>query len=111
VPTSDEQQDSLVRLNELIDSWGMHAQTLLVARRDVMALVICQQTYTIGQGANVNLPTPITIDAVSYIVLGSSPATEVFLEWATDQAYVGQAQKTHSGSRPAARPFTPTRRA
>jgi hypothetical protein len=108
VPTSAEQQDSFARLNELIDSWGTHAQTLLVARRDVVPLVIGQQTYSVGPGEDLDLPTPMTIDAVSYLVLGSSPATEVFLEWATDQAYVGQAQKTRSGSPPQAVRYTRT---
>jgi hypothetical protein len=108
VPTAAEQQDSFARLNELIDSWGTHAQTLLVARRDVVPLVIGQQTYSVGPGEDIDLPTPMTIDAVSYVILGSSPAIEVFLDWATDQAYVGQPQKTLSSSPPQAVRYTRT---
>ena len=78
VPTSAEQQDSFARLNELIDSWGTHAQTLLALRRDVVALVVGQQTYTVGPGEDVDIPTPLTIDAVSYVI-ASAPETEVFL--------------------------------
>jgi hypothetical protein len=100
VPTSAEQQDAFARLNELIDSWGTHAQTLLVARRDVIPLIVGQPTYTLGPGEAVNLPTPMTIDAVSSVILGSSPATEVFLDWATDQAAIATAQKELTGSPP-----------
>ena len=79
VPTSAEQQDSFARLNELIDSWGTHAQTLLVARRDVVPLVAGQQVYTIGAGGDVDVPAPMTLDAVSYVLAGTRRA-EVFLD-------------------------------
>jgi hypothetical protein len=108
VPTSAEQTDSFARLNELIDSWGTHAQTLLVPRRDVVPLVIGQQTYTIAPvGADLVLPVPITIDAVS-VLLASTPPTEVFLDLGTDQAYIGQAQKTLRGTPPLAAAYTRT---
>lgn len=100
VPTSAEQTDSFARLNELIDSWGTHAATLLVSRRDVVPLVIGQQTYTIAPtGADILLPTPIDLDDVSYVVAGT-PSIEVFLEWGTAAAYVGTAQKSLAGAVP-----------
>lgn len=101
VPTAAEQQDSFARLNELIDSWGLHAQTLLVARRDVVALVIGQQTYTVGPGADVDLPTPVTLAAVSYLVAGT-PQTEVFLDLGTDQAVLAEPAKDLTGAVPLA---------
>jgi hypothetical protein len=97
VPIAQEQQDGLLRLNEFIDSLGLHAQTLLVLRRDVMPLVIGKQTYTIGPGADVSIPTPIDLDAVSYLIPGTTP-TEVFLDSANDQAWIAQPQKTLSGA-------------
>ena len=78
VPTAAEQQDAFARLNELIDSWGLHAQTLLVSRRDVIPLLPTVQTYTIGPGLDVDLPTPMAIDDVAYVI-PSAPETEVFL--------------------------------
>jgi hypothetical protein len=109
VPTAQEQADGLLRLNELIDSLGTHAQTLLVARRTVVPLVVGQQTYTIAPtGADVSLPVPLTLDAVSYVLPGSSPATEVFLELGTSQAYVALAQKTLAGSPPQTVNYTRT---
>jgi hypothetical protein len=100
VPTSAEQQDSFARLNELIDSWGTHAQTLLVSRRDVVPLVPGQSIYTIAPtGADVALPTPMALDAVS-VVFAGMPDTEVFLGWASDHAAIVIAQKDLPGSPP-----------
>lgn len=99
VPTSAEQQDAFSRLNELIDSWGLQAHTLLVARRDVVALVIGQQTYTVGPGLDIDLPVPITVDAVSYVVAGT-PDTEVFLALGLEQTTLAQPQKALAGSPP-----------
>jgi hypothetical protein len=100
VPTSAEQQDAFARLNELIDSWGTHAQTLYVPHRATLATVIGQQTYTIGPGGNLNVtPPPFTIDAASWLTSGTVPS-EVYLELATDQSYVGQPVKTLTGSPP-----------
>ena len=97
VPTPDEQTDGFARLNELIDSWGTHAHTLLVQRRDVVPLVIGQQVYTVGPGADVDVPTPMAIDAVAYALAGT-PETEVFLALGTDQAAIALPQKTLTGS-------------
>src|SRR4030095_4128933 len=50
LPTSAEQQDALSRVNELIDSWGTHAQTMYVPRRVLVPLAVGVQTYSIGEG-------------------------------------------------------------
>ena len=101
VPTSAEQQDAFARLNELIDSWGTHAQTLLVSRRDVIPLVPTQQVYTIGPGGtfDVTLPVPIGLDDVAYVLAGA-PETEVFLQVGTDRAAVATPQKLLTGALP-----------
>jgi hypothetical protein len=105
VPTSAEQQDSLARLNEMIDQWGTHAQTMYVPRRVLVPLVIGVQTYTVGVGGVINYPAPMTIDAASYLTTASVP-TEVSLELSTDQAYVGQPMKTLTGAPPQAVSYT-----
>lgn len=99
VPTSAEQSDAFARLNELIDSWQLHENTLLVQRRDVVPLVNGQQVYQIGPGLTVDLPVPMTLDAVSY-VLASAPEQEVFLEVGTDLAAIATPQKLLTGSPP-----------
>jgi len=111
IPIAQEQADGLLRLNELIDGWGLHAQTLLVPRRDVVPLVLGKQVYTIAPtGADVALPTPITIDAVSYLLPGATP-TEVFLDFGTNQAYIATVQKTLTGATPLTVNYTRTHRA
>jgi len=107
IPTSAEQSDAFARLNELIDSWGLHAQTLLVPRRDIATLVVGQQIYSVGLGLDVDIPTPITVDAVSYVVQGT-PDTEVFLDLGTDQSYVAQPQKDLAGAVPQQVSYTRT---
>jgi len=99
VPTSAEQLDSFARLNELIDSWSTHAQTMYIPRRVLVSLVAGTQTYSVGSGGDVNHPAPMTIDAASYLTTGTVPA-EVYLEVASDQAYVGQPVKTLTGATP-----------
>lgn len=108
VPTAAEQADAFSRLNELIDAWGTHAQTLFARRRDVVPLVAAQQTYTLGPTGDVVLPVaPMTLDAVSYVVTGTTD-TEVFLDFGTEQAYVAQAQKALTGASPLAAHYVRT---
>lgn len=107
VPTSAEQLDAFARLNELIDSWGLSAHTLLVARRDVVPLIVGQQTYLVGPGLDVDLPTPITVDAVSYVVAGT-PDTEVFLALGLEQTTLAEPQKDLTGSPPLQVSYTRT---
>jgi len=99
VPTSAEQQDSFARLNELIDSWGTHAQTMYIPRRVTVPLSAGTQTYSLGVGGVINHPAPLTLDAASWLTTGTVPA-EVYLEVVSDQAYVGQPVKTLTGATP-----------
>jgi len=100
VPTSAEQADSFARLTELIDSWGTHAQTLYVPHRALLPTVAAQQTYTVGDGGDLDVtPQPVTIDAVSWLT-STTPPAEVYLDVASDQAYIGQPMKTLTGATP-----------
>ena len=108
VPTTDEQTDAFARLNELIDSWGTHAQTHVRARsRDVVPLVVGQQTYTVGAGGDVDVaPAPMTLDAASYVTDAARADRDIPCDLATDQAAIGVAQKTLTGSPPQVAPAT-----
>jgi len=100
VPTSAEAQDALARLNELIDSWGTHAQTLYRPIRQLLPLVAAKATYTIGPGGDVAVtPMPITLDAVS-VQSATAVPVETFLTLASDQAYTQQPTKTLPGTLP-----------
>src|SRR5215510_971682 len=100
IPTSAEQQDSFARLNELIDSWGTHRQTLYVLHRALLPTVVAQQTYSVGPGGDLNVtPLPMDLDAVSYLTGTTTPA-EVYLELASDLSYIGQPLKPLTGTVP-----------
>src|SRR4030095_12122691 len=97
VPTSAEQTDAFARLNELIDSWGTHAQTLYLPHRALLTTVPMQQTYTVGPGGDLSVtPIPVTIDAAGWET-SESMSGEVALGLATDRAYVAQPVKTLTG--------------
>jgi hypothetical protein len=108
VPITQEQQDSLLRLNELIDSWGTHAQTMIAHRRDVVTLVPGQQTYQVGPGGDLPLvPRPMALTAAAWLVPGP-PATEVPVAVLTPQEDIAIAVKTLSGAWVQAVTYAPT---
>src|SRR4030095_17099159 len=85
VPTAAEQQDAFARLTELVDSWGTHAQTMLLSRRDLVPLLPGVATYAIGPGATWDLPRPMAIDAAGYLT--GTPAQEFPIAVLLDQEY------------------------
>ena len=96
VPIAQEQQDALLRLNELIDSWGTHAQTMIVSRRDVVTLVPGKQTYTVGPGGDLPLvPRPMALTAAAWLLPGPS-APELVVTVLTAQEYLAIPVKTLS---------------
>lgn len=98
VPTSAEQQDSFARLNELVDSWGTHADTLFLARREVVPLVTGQATYTVGPGGDINAPRPMTLDGAAYVTGTGESAVEVPVALLTGPMYDGLPMKAMTGS-------------
>jgi hypothetical protein len=108
VPTSAEQTDAFARLNELIDSWGTQAQTLIVSRRDPVTLHSGQQTYSFGAGGDLGaLPRPMAIDHATVLV-GGSPAVEIPVAVLTAQEYEAIAIKSLTGAQVTAVLFAPT---
>lgn len=101
VPTASEQSDAFARLNELIDSWGTHAQAMHVSRRTVLPLVAGQQTYTLAAPA----PGPFGIEAVT--ILGSVGSTvETPVAVLSDQEYTAIVDKSLDGALVAAVMFS-----
>jgi hypothetical protein len=94
VPTTPEQADSFTRLNELIDSWGTHAGTLLVRARVSVPVVTGTQTYTLGPTGTVVVPRPMTIDAAAVLVSG----VEIPVAVLDEQQYAANPIKTLSGT-------------
>jgi len=105
-PTAAETADSFARLGELIDSWGTHAHTMLVLRRQTLPLVAGVQTYTVGLGGTLNVARPLRVEAAASVST-DTPPVEAPLAVLFDQAYIGQALKTHTGDVQAVY-YTPT---
>ena len=109
VPTASEQQDSFARLNELIDSWGTHAQTMLVSRRDEVTLLSGQQIYTFGPGGDLGtLPRPMAVDGASLLMGTGASAVETPVAVLTGQEYDAVPMKALTGAQVTAIYVSPT---
>jgi hypothetical protein len=89
VPTAAESQDAFARLNELIDSWGTHAQTMHVSTRTLLACTAGQQAYPLA----VPVPGPFGLNAAA-VVHGTVESQIALL---TDQEYEIIPDKTLAG--------------
>lgn len=72
-PSADEGQDSLVILNQMIDSWN--ADGLMIFSEDIndFPLSSNQQVYSYGPGGDFDAPRPVNLDRASIVIL-SNPA-------------------------------------
>ena len=93
VPTASEQTDAFARLNELLDSWGTHAQTMHVSRRALVTLAAGQQTYPLA----VPVPGPFGLDAVT-VLAGAGSTIETAVPVLTDQEYLAIVDKGLTGA-------------
>jgi hypothetical protein len=94
-PSTAEQTDSLVILQQMIDSWQAERLTIFTIQRtgqqggpQTFPLVSGQQTYTLGSGGNFNIPRPARIERISLEWL-SNPAQplELPLEMVNEQRW------------------------
>jgi hypothetical protein len=65
----DDATDSLVVLNDLIDSWNAARLTIFTTKSEDFPLIGGQQTYTMGPGGDFDTARPARIDAMSAILL------------------------------------------
>jgi hypothetical protein len=68
--------DSLLVLNDMIDSWNTMRLAIYTTRTDDFPLVLNKQVYTLGTGGDFNIPRPPQIDGMSSILL-YNPANPV----------------------------------
>lgn len=109
VPTSAEQQDSFARLNEMIDAWGTHAQSMLVSRRDVVTLTSGKQIYTFGAGGDFpTLPRPMGLEHATRVSGTGASAVEVAVPLLTEQEFEAVPVKALTGALVSAVFFSPT---
>ena len=86
LPTPGELADAFLRLTDLIESWQLSPQMMLVQDRHEFTLLANQQTWLIGTDGTEDwtLERPVRVEGVGYILPGSSPATEKALQSFTD---------------------------
>ncbi len=68
---------ALLRFRHLLNTWLADRLTLSFQRAVTFPTVANTSTYTIGTGADVDVPRPMWIDMANYVNPGSSPAVNV----------------------------------
>ncbi len=71
-PSDDLLDAGLVRLNNMMAGWRTQTSTVLAIERQVFNLVANQQTYTIGDGGELDTPRPLRLDGAGLLLNGLS---------------------------------------
>lgn len=99
--SSDDAEDGLVSLNELIDSLATERLISYTITRTVWDLVASQASYTLGVGGDVDIPRPTSIEQINFQDTSVSPTLEYQLPAPlTDAAYQAITQKSFTGTYP-----------
>ena len=105
-------QFGLRKLNRLIEHWRNNRLLTFEIRRATWTMVANQASYTVGDGGQVNIPRPVTMNMegcnVAFIDTNSNPAIEIPLWPLTDDGYQAINQKTVAGTYPTSWYFNPT---
>ena len=106
-PDAAMANDSLVTLNQLIDSWQAESLMIFTIQRQVFPLaggtysILGGQVYTMGPGGDFNVARPAKIDRLSVINLqNSSQPLELPLDYITDRQWQGVPVKNIASSLP-----------
>ncbi|HXG71327.1 MAG TPA: hypothetical protein VNJ04_12045 [Gemmatimonadaceae bacterium] len=100
-PTSEAAADGLIRLNDMLDSWGTQRLTIYTVARTVKPLTSGTASYTLGTGGDIAIVRPLWIEAAGVILdTGASPLTEVPIRLLTDQEWEQTAQKLFQSTLP-----------
>lgn len=94
-PSSEEANDALLRLNDLLDAWGTQRLTIYYQARTVKTLAASTASYTIGTGGSINIARPTVIENAGLILDTSATIpTEVPLQVLTLDQWAAIRQKT-----------------
>lgn len=81
-PTSDEANDGLKSLNDILENWSLENLAVWQSDNFTANLVIAQAAYTIGAGGNFNTTRPVRIgSSYTRISSGTSAADFPLTEW------------------------------
>jgi hypothetical protein len=94
VPAADA-QEGLRRLNLLVSSWNAQNLTANAITRTVVPIVANQQFYSVGPGAQINIPRPMALANVGLLLAGFG--TPVAVTSITSASSVATATVTSHG--------------
>ena len=92
----------LLRFRNQLDSWAAESLTLASLNKVSFALTPGTSTYTIGDGADIDVQRPVWITRINYQIPGTTIENLGGLAQWDDEAYAAQPIKDLSGSLPQA---------
>src|SRR5689334_6075004 len=98
--TSNESNDGLRSLNDLIDSWSTESLLIPNKVREVFPLVPGQQSYSMGSGGNFNTSRPLKIENALIQFTSTTPVSELPMKLLNKDEYANIIQKSLASSFP-----------
>jgi hypothetical protein len=90
----------LTRVQNMIDSWAANRQTLSRQLRTTFTMPDGDSEITIGPGEAVDIVAPMWINAINYVIPGSSPGVEVPIGLMDEDAFAALSIKELSSALP-----------
>ena len=87
VPTAEEAQDALSMLNNLLDLWSLENMLIVADTITTVTLLAGKQTYTIGEGAEIDVVWPIQIEQAQLRIITTLPNLELPLRILNETEY------------------------
>jgi hypothetical protein len=99
-PDSDTAAQALACLQDLIEAWATERLTIPTVPRTVFTLAANTATFTIGTGAVLDTPRPLTIEGAAYVSGTGPTAVDLPLAIYTDAEWQAIPQKATTASAP-----------
>jgi hypothetical protein len=93
-------QVCLLRFQNQLDAWQADQLTLAVNAQLSFTIPGSTQTFTIGPGGDIAAQRPVYIEAMNYVVVGSSPEVETVMAPMNDDQYDALSIKNLTSSYP-----------
>jgi hypothetical protein len=93
-------QVCLLRFQNQLDAWQADQLTLAVNAQLSFTIPGSTQTFTIGPGGDIDAQRPVYIEAMNYVVVGSSPEVETVMAPMNDDQYDALSIKNLTSSYP-----------
>lgn len=107
-PSSEDAEDCMIALNEMLDTWGSEIGPLHVFSTDTHTLTAGTGSYTIGLNGDINTTRPIDVNVLGSFTRDSGGTDYYFNRRLSQQEYNQIADKTPGNSYPYAMFYDPT---